>query len=50
MTVVVPTVGRPSLRALLDALAAATGPLPAAVLLVDDRPGAPAALDVGPTT
>lgn len=50
VTVVVPTVGRPSLRALLDALAAATGPLPAAVLLVDDRPGAPAALDVGPTT
>jgi HAD superfamily hydrolase (TIGR01662 family) len=33
--VVVPTLGRPSLRALLEALA--TGPLPGRVLLVDDR-------------
>ncbi len=35
--VVVPTVGRPSLYALLDALAASTGPLPGRMLLVDDR-------------
>ncbi len=38
-TVVIPTVGRPSLRVLLDALAAAaaTGPAPQAVIVVDDR-------------
>ena len=36
--VVVPTSGRPSLAALLPALAAGDGPLPARVLLVDDRP------------
>ena len=35
--VVIPTVGRPSLRELLGALAASEGPLPARVLLVDDR-------------
>lgn len=35
--VVVPTVGRPGLRALLAALAAGDGPLPERVLLVDDR-------------
>jgi HAD superfamily hydrolase (TIGR01662 family) len=35
--VVVPTVGRPSLRGLLDALAASEGPLPDRILLVDDR-------------
>ncbi|GGI04555.1 HAD-IIIA family hydrolase [Egicoccus halophilus] len=35
--VVVPTVGRPSLAALLDALAAGPGPLPEQVLVVDDR-------------
>ena len=37
-SVVIPTVGRPSLRVLLDALRAGTGPLPAAVVVVDDRP------------
>jgi histidinol-phosphate phosphatase family protein len=37
VTIVVPTVGRPSLRRLLDSLATAAGPLPQAVLLVDDR-------------
>ena len=37
-TVVVPTVGRSSLRFLLDRLAAAPGPRPAAVVVVDDRP------------
>ncbi len=38
-TVVIPTVGRPSLRLLLDALATAavTGPAPQAVIVVDDR-------------
>ncbi|MCU1670662.1 MAG: hydrolase, HAD-superfamily, subfamily [Blastococcus sp.] len=41
-SVVVPTIGRPSLDALLDALAAAPGPRPAELILVDDRPsGAP---------
>ncbi|MGY1635552.1 HAD-IIIA family hydrolase [Geodermatophilus sp. SYSU D00742] len=37
-SVVVPTVGRPSLDVLLDALAAAPGPRPAELVLVDDRP------------
>ena len=41
-TVVVPTLGRPSLDVLLDALAAASGPRPAGLVLVDDRSaGAP---------
>ena len=40
-TVVVPTIGRPSLDALLDALAAAPGPRPAELVLVDDRPTGP---------
>ena len=41
-TVVVPTIGRPSLDVLLDALAAGSGPRPAELLIVDDRPtGAP---------
>src|SRR4051794_38669286 len=41
-SVVVPTVGRPSLDVLLDALAQAPGPRPAELVLVDDRPsGAP---------
>jgi HAD superfamily hydrolase (TIGR01662 family) len=41
-TVVVPTIGRPSLDVLLDALATSTGPRPAELVLVDDRPtGAP---------
>jgi hypothetical protein len=38
--VVVPTVGRPSLAALLDGLADGDGPLPGRVVLVDDRPAA----------
>ena len=37
-SVVVPTVGRPSLDVLLDALAQAPGPRPAELVLVDDRP------------
>ncbi|WP_138734426.1 HAD-IIIA family hydrolase [Modestobacter excelsi] len=40
-TVVVPTIGRPSLDVLLDALAAGTGPRPAELVLVDDRPTGP---------
>ncbi len=36
-SVVIPTVGRPSLRVLLDALRAGTGPAPAVVVVVDDR-------------
>jgi histidinol-phosphate phosphatase family protein len=36
-SVVIPTVGRPSLRLLLDALRAGTGPAPAVVVVVDDR-------------
>jgi HAD superfamily hydrolase (TIGR01662 family) len=47
--VVVSTVGRPSLFALLEALAASSGPLPGRVFLVDDRtiPDAPL-LPTGP--
>src|SRR4051794_5126241 len=41
ITVVVPTIGRPSLEVLLDALAAASGPRPAELVLVDDRPSGP---------
>ena len=37
-TVVVPTLGRASLQALLDALAGARGPRPQALVVVDDRP------------
>ena len=36
--VVVPTLGRPSLAALLDSLAAQEGPMPQEVVVVDDRP------------
>jgi histidinol-phosphate phosphatase family protein len=35
--VVIPTIGRPSLSRLLEALAAQTGPLPESVIVVDDR-------------
>jgi HAD superfamily hydrolase (TIGR01662 family) len=38
-SVVIPTLGRASLRRCLAALAAAPGPPPASVVLVDDRPG-----------
>ena len=40
-TVVVPTIGRPSLAVMLRALADGTGPLPQAVVVVDDRPSGP---------
>jgi hypothetical protein len=48
VALVVPTVGRPSLRRLLDSLADASGPLPTAVVLVDDRRRATAPLFDGP--
>src|SRR3954465_4917407 len=38
VTVVVPTIGRASLDVLLDALAGASGPRPAELVVVDDRP------------
>jgi histidinol-phosphate phosphatase family protein len=41
-TVVVPTVGRPSLTVLLEALARQGRPLDAPVVVVDDRPASPA--------
>ena len=45
-SVVVPTIGRPSLDVLLDALAAAPGPRPAELVVVDDRrEGPPLAVD-----
>jgi HAD superfamily hydrolase (TIGR01662 family) len=40
-TVVVPTIGRPSLHVLLDALAAMPGPRPDGLVVVDDRPAGP---------
>lgn len=46
-SVVVPTVGRPSLAGLLAALAAAEGPAPAVVVVVDDRRAPTAPLDLG---
>lgn len=48
VAVVVPTVGRPSLRRLLTSLADAAGPLPATVVLVDDRRDATTTLLDGP--
>ncbi|MGY1733193.1 HAD-IIIA family hydrolase [Geodermatophilus sp. SYSU D01045] len=45
-TVVVPTIGRPSLEVLLDALAAMPGARPAELVVVDDRPtGSPLRVD-----
>ena len=44
-TIVVPTVGRPSLRVLLEALATGSEPVTGPVIVVDDRPG-PAATEV----
>jgi HAD superfamily hydrolase (TIGR01662 family) len=44
VSVVVPTVGRPSLQLLLTALARGRGPRPTEVVVVDDRPGTTAPL------
>jgi HAD superfamily hydrolase (TIGR01662 family) len=40
-SVVIPTIGRPSLRTLLSALASGTAPVPGPVVVVDDRPDGP---------
>lgn len=45
-TLVVPTVGRPSLRVLLEALAGGTRPVTEPVVVVDDRPAAEGAGDL----
>lgn len=45
--IVVPTVGRPSLRDLLGSIRASDGPRPRAITLVDDRPDAAHPLPVG---
>jgi histidinol-phosphate phosphatase family protein len=47
-SVVIPTIGRPCLRDCLAALAAAAGPAPELVVVVDDRPARPGPLDTGP--
>jgi histidinol-phosphate phosphatase family protein len=46
--VVIPTVGRPSLEALLEGIAAGPGPLPGAIIIADDRPRPAAPLAVRP--
>jgi HAD superfamily hydrolase (TIGR01662 family) len=38
-SVVVPTIGRPSLEVLIDVLTAGAGPVPEEIIVVDDRPG-----------
>jgi HAD superfamily hydrolase (TIGR01662 family) len=48
-TVVVPTIGRPSLDRLLNSLNAASGPRPASVIVVDDRPQPDRPLQLPPT-
>jgi GT2 family glycosyltransferase len=47
-SVVIPTIGRPCLRDCLAALAAADGPAPEQVVVVDDRPVPSGPLDTGP--
>ena len=46
VTIVIPTIGRPSLCDLLEALANGVGPLPREIVLVDDRRRPTAKLDV----
>jgi HAD superfamily hydrolase (TIGR01662 family) len=46
ITVVVPTIGRPSLGVLLEALAGGRGPRPAELVIVDDRPAGGGPLQV----
>src|SRR3954452_6809481 len=41
VTVVIPTIGRPSLDRLFDSLAASAGDRPEEIIVVDDRPGPP---------
>jgi histidinol-phosphate phosphatase family protein len=45
VTIVVPTIGRPSLHTLLETIASDDGPLPRAIVLVDDRRNPTTALD-----
>lgn len=45
--VVIPTVGRPSLRALMTSLARSAGPPPARIIIVDDRRAERGPLDLG---
>jgi histidinol-phosphate phosphatase family protein len=45
--IVIPTIGRPSLRTLLASLAASAGPPPRRIIIVDDRKRAGAPLDLG---
>ena len=49
VSVVVPTVGRPSLGALLESLGSSEGPAPLEVIVVDDRPTRVSPLPVGAT-
>jgi HAD superfamily hydrolase (TIGR01662 family) len=44
-SIVIPTIGRPSLSVLLEALAGGTTPVDCPVLVVDDRPAGPGDLD-----
>lgn len=46
-TLVIPTIGRDSLRRLLTALKRGAGPVPPKVVVVDDRPGPPRDLSLG---
>ena len=48
--IVVPTIGRPSLATLIEALDAMTGPPPQQVVVVDDRPSPSPRLELPPTT
>jgi histidinol-phosphate phosphatase family protein len=45
-TIVIPTIGRDSLQRLMIALSQGAGPVPPAVVVVDDRPGPPSVLTV----
>jgi histidinol-phosphate phosphatase family protein len=45
--IVIPTIGRPSLLRVLDALASAQGPRPSSITLVDDRPDRRQPIDIG---
>jgi hypothetical protein len=48
--IVIPTIGRPSLRTLLWSLAMSTGPLPGRIIIVDDRKRKDAELNLGAVT
>src|SRR5687768_14397612 len=47
--VVIPSLGRPTLRVLLESLAVPDGPTPQEVVVVDDRRGEPAPLELAVT-